>query len=173
MNSIEIFPWSEHFNTGIPKIDQQHIRLVQLINLLASHVAFQSDIPALNIIFDELTDYAVYHFQTEEAIWHQYFPEEDLEFKHKDAHNGFIETVIRLRSERVSKPMDVVLSEVLAFLTLWLVSHILENDRYQSLVVLAMQSGMALESAKKQANEQMGGSTRALIYLTRSRLRIF
>ncbi len=173
MMSIDIFPWNDNFNTGVQTIDEQHKKLVQLLNSLASHIAFQSDIPALNVIFDELIDYTVYHFQAEEVIWHQYFPEDPSEIKHKAVHNSFIETVLKLRADENTKPADSVIEEVLAFLTRWLASHILESDRYFAMVVLAMQSGMALESAKKQANEQMGGSTRALIYLTRSRLRIF
>ena len=45
MKSIDVFPWNENFNTGISKIDEQHQKLVQLLNILASHLAFQSDIP--------------------------------------------------------------------------------------------------------------------------------
>jgi hemerythrin-like metal-binding protein len=73
-NSIDIFPWDDNFNTGLAKVDEQHRRLVQLLNLLASHVAFRSDIPQWNEIFDELSDYAVYHLQTEETIWHEFLP---------------------------------------------------------------------------------------------------
>lgn len=163
MSSIDIFPWNENFNTGISKVDAQHQKLVQLLNLLASHVAFQSDIPALNVIFDELADYAVYHFQTEEAIWHAYFPEDELELTHKQTHQDFIETVIKLRHEGNTKPTDAVISGILAFLTRWLASHILENDRYLAMVTLNLESGMPLELAKQHANEQMSGSTKALI----------
>ena len=163
MMSIDIFPWNDNFNTGVSTIDEQHKKLVQLLNSLASHIAFQSDIPALNVIFDELIDYTVYHFQAEEVIWHQYFPEDPSEIKHKAVHNSFIETVLKLRADENAKPADSVIEEVLAFLTRWLASHILESDRHFALVVLAIQSGMTLESAKKQAIEQMGGSTRALI----------
>ena len=57
MSSIDIFPWNENFNTGVSIIDEQHQKLVQLLNQLASHMAFHSNIPALNLIFDELTDF--------------------------------------------------------------------------------------------------------------------
>jgi PAS domain-containing protein len=33
--------------------------LVQLLNLLASHLAFRPDIPQLNVILDKLTDYTI------------------------------------------------------------------------------------------------------------------
>jgi diguanylate cyclase (GGDEF)-like protein/hemerythrin-like metal-binding protein/PAS domain S-box-containing protein len=163
MSSIDIFPWNENFNTGVPLIDEQHKKLVLLLNQLASHLAFQSDIPALNIIFDELADYAVYHFQAEEAIWHEYFPDDDLLAGHKKVHNSFIETVYRLKNEEPNAPIDRVLEEIISFLARWLASHILENDRYMALVVVAVQSGLSLELAKQQAKTQLDGAMRVLV----------
>ncbi|HEY8034945.1 MAG TPA: bacteriohemerythrin [Methylobacter sp.] len=163
MKSIDVFPWNENFNTGLAKIDEQHRRLVQLLNLLASHMAFQSDIPALNVIFYELADYAVYHFQTEEAIWHEYLKEDSLEVKHKKEHENFISTVLRLKAEENPDSMDSMIEKVLSFLVQWLASHILENDKYMAMVVLAMQSGMSQEQAEKQAKYQMDGGMKVLI----------
>jgi hemerythrin-like metal-binding protein len=65
----DVFPWNNSFNTGIESIDAQHRQLVKLINLLASHMVQQSDSQTLDSIFTKLTEYAVYHFRTEEAIW--------------------------------------------------------------------------------------------------------
>ena len=163
MKSIDIFPWNENFNTDIPTIDAQHKVLVQILNRLASHVAFKSDIPALNVIFDELTDYAVYHFQTEEAIWSEHLGDDPMDAAHKAIHNSFLSAVIQIQTDESTKPVGVVVEEVLSFLTRWLASHILENDRYLAKLVQAMQSGMALEPAKRHATVQMGGSTKVLI----------
>jgi diguanylate cyclase (GGDEF)-like protein/hemerythrin-like metal-binding protein/PAS domain S-box-containing protein len=163
VKAIDIFPWNENFNTGLATIDAQHQKLVQLLNLLASHIAFESNIPTLNDIFDELTNYTVYHFKTEEAIWHEYFSGDELESKHKETHAGFIEAVIQLRREGNTQSVETVINDVLAFLTRWLVSHILENDRYLAMVVLAKQTGLSLEEAKVHAVEQMTGSTKVLI----------
>lgn len=163
MNSIDIFPWNDNFNTGIPLIDEQHKKLADLINLLASHVAFNANIPALNVIFDELAEYAVYHFDSEEKIWHEYMPEDLSLSDHLKVHSSFITEVLRLKSEEDTKPTGKVIEEILAFLTRWLASHILESDRAMAMTVTAIQSGMSLESAKKHASEQMRGSTRVLI----------
>lgn len=163
MNSIDIFPWNENFNTGVPQIDEQHRRLVELLNKLAGHVAYQSNLPAINNVIDQLADYAVYHFQTEESIWHQYFPEDLLETQHKTVHNSFIETVVRLKSQQASKPPLELVEEILAFLTRWLAAHILESDKHLAAIVLAMQSGMPLEPAKIHAKETMSGANRLLI----------
>ena len=43
LNFFEIFPWNNNFKTGIPVIDEQHRKLVVLLNQLAAHIANQSD----------------------------------------------------------------------------------------------------------------------------------
>jgi hemerythrin-like metal-binding protein len=162
-SSIDIFPWNQNFNTGIPVVDEQHEMLVQLLNELASHVAYHSDLPALDNIFNRLADYATFHFQTEEDIWHEYLAGDALESGHKAVHNDFVATVLKTKEKIDSAGQDAIIEELLAFLTRWLTSHILENDRYMAAVVLNIQSGTEIDQAKRLAKEQMGGSTKVLI----------
>jgi len=165
MSSIDIFPWTENFNTGLPNIDEQHQRLVQLLNLLADRMAHQSEIPALNSIFDELENYAVYHFQTEESIWHDFLPDDAMEAEHKEVHQAFIVAIGKLKNDKNSKPVNNVVEDILSFLTGWLASHILESDRFLAFVVQAIQSGLSVSSAKQQAREKIAGTTQVLIEL--------
>ncbi len=154
-NPFEVFPWTDSFATGIPQIDQQHQILVQFLNALSSSLTFQINMPSSRILFKELVEYADYHFQTEENIWHQYFADDSWEAEHKKSHNDFVSHVNRLKGEENSKPLEEVLSDVVPFLSLWLVSHILESDKRMAKVVLAVQSGLSLEQAKQQANQEM------------------
>jgi len=163
MNMIEVFPWSENFETGILQIDEQHKRLVQLLNLLASHFAHQSDIPTLNNIFDELAEYAHYHFQTEERIWQHFFGGDSWEIEHKKVHSSFVEEILSLKGEESIKPFDDVLEDVLSFLTHWLAFHILESDKRMAKVALAIQSGLSLPHAKQHAESQLSGAMKVLI----------
>lgn len=163
MKMVEVFPWSENFETGISLIDQQHKRLVDLLNLLASHLAHRSDVPALNSIFNELAEYALYHFKTEEAVWHQFMRSDSLDVQHKKDHQKFVEDVLRLKQEESEKPLDEVIEDVLSFLTHWLAFHILASDKQMAKIVLAMQSGLSLEQAKENAELQMSGAMHVLI----------
>ncbi len=163
MNTLDIFPWNENFNTGVEKIDQQHQMLVQLLNQLAGHMASQVGAEVLNNIFDQLAEYTVYHFQTEESIWHEYLADELLETEHKKKHAGFISTVIKLKVEVNTQPSEKMVEKILSFLTRWLASHILETDLQMAKIVQAMQSGMPLEAAKIHAQEQMSGTMKVLI----------
>ncbi|HCI53028.1 MAG TPA: diguanylate cyclase [Gallionella sp.] len=161
--SIEVFPWNDNFSTGIPLIDEQHKRLIHLINLLACGLAYQSDTAELDRIFSELADYAAYHFKTEEAVWHNHLAGDEWEEEHKNSHNRFVADLIELKSKKDHVSVNETLKDVLSFLTHWLAFHILESDKHMSKVALGLQSGMTLTEAKLQAAADMSGSMKVLI----------
>jgi PAS domain S-box-containing protein/hemerythrin-like metal-binding protein len=133
-----------------------------LLNRLASHVAFGSDGFQLGSVFEELVAYTAYHFETEEAIWHQYLSGDASEIEHRAAHSVFVETVQRLMAEQ-DRRAAAVAEETLDFLVRWLVSHILEADRRLAHVVLAMRAGMTLGAAQAEAAVRMSDTTRAMM----------
>ncbi len=163
ISNVEVFPWNDNFKTGIDEIDLQHRRLIELLNLLVSHLAYQADIPTLNAIFEQLKDYTVVHFQTEEKIWAKSFQGDAWERMHKANHTDFIDQVIALKNQESLKPLDDVIESIVTFLTHWLALHILETDKRMAKVVLALPSGVSLEQAKKMADEEMSGASRVLI----------
>jgi len=158
-----IFPWNENFDTGIAIIDEQHTKLVELLNTLACHLAFGSDAPELNRIFAELSDYASYHFKTEEDIWLQYLPDDPNTLQHAIDHQSFITEVTRMKHDLDTLSSEKVVDEIVSFLTHWLAFHILESDKYMAKVVLSLQNNLALPEAKVIANEHMNGAMRVLI----------
>ncbi|TAK61314.1 bacteriohemerythrin [Methylobacter sp.] len=163
MYSVEIFPWNKNFEVGVPLIDEQHQRLVELLNVLAGHLIHQSDMPTLANVFNELFEYTVYHFQAEETIWHKIFPEDIWETNHKSDHSKFLAKVNSIMSEQNIIPSEQVIEEILRFLTQWLAFHILDTDMRMAKVLLAVQSGVPLNQAKVQADKEMRGAMRVLI----------
>jgi len=162
---FEVFPWNNSFETGIPQIDEQHKRLINLLNLLASHLAYQSDMLVLDNIFKELAEYAIYHFKSEGEIWHQYFGEnDDWELQHQKEHNSFLVEVLKLKAEEKEKTFNDVIEDLLSFLTHWLAFHIVDSDKRMAKAVLVMMnSNLSLELAKQEAELQMSGSIKVLI----------
>ncbi len=161
---IEIFPWNKNFETGIDQIDEQHKQLVHILNQLATHLASRSTPIVLNKIFDELADYADYHFKTEEKIWKSYFKDDDEWYeKHEHTHESFIDKVIALKKEEENKPLDQVIQEIVSFLSHWLAFHILDSDKRMAKVVKAIDANKSIEQAKILAEEEMSGLTRTLI----------
>ncbi|WP_165873523.1 bacteriohemerythrin [Parasulfuritortus cantonensis] len=160
---VEIFPWNENFSCGIQEIDDQHRKLVDLLNILVGHIAFQSEAPTLNKVFDELKAYTAYHFSTEESIWHRHFSGDPWEEWHKKAHEDFIAKVLDIKAKESEESSDEVIEEIVTFLTHWLAMHIIESDKRMAKVVLALPSGVSLAQAKEIANMEMSGATRVLI----------
>lgn len=160
---FEVFPWNSNFETGIAIVDEQHKQLVHLLNQLAAHLAHQSDPVALNKVFAELADYADHHFKTEEGIWHPYFSEDPWYISHQHTHQSFLENVVRLKEEEGTKSLDEVIEDILKFLTHWLAYHILDSDKRMAKTIQAIDSGLSLEQAKEQANQEMSGSMKLLI----------
>jgi hemerythrin-like metal-binding protein len=74
----DIFPWNENFETGISVVDEQHHRLVDLLNKLVRNLAVEADTKELNQVFEDLNDYTLMHFKTEEGVWKKYLPKDEL-----------------------------------------------------------------------------------------------
>jgi len=163
---IDVFPWNKNFETGIALIDEQHQQLVRLLNNLANHLGRNSDHALLDETFAELAEYAQYHFRSEEEVWSEYFPMDSSLKGHLKIHTGFLSKVLELKAEEESKPLHEVVEDVLSFLTHWLAHHILDSDMRMSKVVLAMQSGMSLETAQQQAEKEMSGVMTVMIDTT-------
>jgi hemerythrin-like metal-binding protein len=144
----DIFPWNENFQTGVPIVDEQHHKLVDLLNKLASHLAYGVDQPALNKVFDELADYAQYHFKTEEGVWAKYIPLDELSMAHEKTHLDFVSEITALRGKQDTLATEQVIEEVVVFLTHWLAFHILETDKHMAKIALFVQRGMTLLEAK-------------------------
>ena len=160
---FEIFPWNKNFETDIKIIDDQHKELVRILNKLAANLANLSDKLVLNEIFDELANYADYHFKTEEAIWSKYFKNDIWYEEHEKTHETFIGDVLALKENKDKKPFDDTIYEIVNFLSKWLAYHILDTDKRMSKVVLLLDKGLSIDDAKKQADLEMKGLMEVLV----------
>lgn len=160
---FEIFPWSTNFETGIELIDEQHKQLVNILNHLAAHLANRSNEIKLNEIFDELANYADYHFKSEEKIWQDYFGDDVWCHSHHDTHGSFIQEVIALKNNSDKKSLDEVVYEIISFLSKWLAYHILDTDKRMAIAVQDIQSGLSIEEAKSDSSHKMEGLMQVVI----------
>ncbi len=124
---IEAFHWNRYFETGVAIIDAQHQRLVGLLNELAGNV--ESAMPAhIDAALAALTEYTVYHFQSEEGLMTGENVTGEHREHHRRAHQNFIAQVQSWLAMRDAAG-QLSLQEMLNYLSNWLVFHILGEDQ--------------------------------------------
>lgn len=118
--------WSEKFLTGVKEADEQHKKLVEVVNELYEAMKQGKGKEVLDKILDELVKYADYHFSTEETLMSKYgFPELAA---HKKEHENF-KVKIKEFLEKKAKGEVTLSIEVMNFLKEWLVKHIMGTDK--------------------------------------------
>lgn len=141
-DAVKPFEWASHFETGLEAIDDQHHRLVDLINLLSSRVASGQGLSAQTIdrVLDGLGRYAGFHFTSEEALMREAGVDERHLVPHLAAHADFAAEVGRMR-EAAARDSKKVAPVLLRFVTSWLTFHILDADQTMALQIRAIRNG--------------------------------
>jgi hemerythrin-like metal-binding protein len=132
MASVERIAWSDALCTGVEEIDRQHRILVQVLGEAEALLAGERPGARFEQIFRDLLAYAIYHFETEEALMRGRGydrAEQAAAAAHLAQHRSFSERVVALRAE--ARHDDRASREALvAFLRDWLVHHIVTTDRH-------------------------------------------
>jgi len=117
--------FDETFSVGVRKLDEQHQKLIDLINTLSEMKDETVDLETALGFLTQMTEYADYHFSEEEQFMlaHHY---KDYAV-HKMAHNTFKKkTSDLLTTAKTSKQIQI--TGIAAYLRNWLVNHILTTD---------------------------------------------
>jgi hemerythrin len=121
--------WTENLSVGVPRMDEHHKKLVDLINQLFD--AMSGDATAtVDSVLADLLDYTRYHFAEEEKLLAACsYP--DLE-EHQAVHRAMVKEVLDMRERQLAAPASVSASETMDFLSKWLMRHIIGKDlRYR------------------------------------------
>lgn len=141
---MNFFYWNKSFEVGIPVIDSQHRRLIDLINALAAAVTEGGKLPEAESLFGQLMGYATLHFSDEEKLMDKSpLPEAEKE-AHRKAHRSFVEKA----QEVIENPhllQAEAAEQVLEFLITWLISHILGSDKKIAKALGRGEHGIAVE----------------------------
>lgn len=114
--------WSSEYSVGISSIDEEHLRLINLINKLNEGISKKESKNLLEPIFDQLIEYTLEHFKNEEELMKNsnYCELEE----HKIEHKKLMQTVMDLNKEK----FYIFPQNVSEFLNSWLINHILNCD---------------------------------------------
>ena len=117
--------WSEKLDIGIKEVDEQHKKLVEIVNRLYDAMRQGKGKEVLGGIFVELIDYTQYHFQTEERMFSQHnYPGAAAHIKE---HEDLTEKALELKEKFEAGKITISL-EVMKFLSTWLAEHIQGSD---------------------------------------------
>lgn len=117
--------WDESWNTKIAVIDQQHRKLVNIVNDLGEAMKIGKSKDVVEDVLTVLIDYTKTHFRSEERLMEQ--KKYDGLESHKQIHQEFVEKVLGFQ-QRVEAGSTIVSIQMLDFLSDWLVSHIKGED---------------------------------------------
>ena len=126
---MELLKWANEYSVKIQAIDNQHVKLVNLINQLHSAMKEAKGKEVVGKIIEELVAYTKFHFTAEEKIMQDNnypgFP------AHKKEHENLTKKVIEFQ-DNYNNGRAPLSMEIMQFLKDWLVNHIMKVDKEYS-----------------------------------------
>ncbi len=121
--------WENIYSVGIKEIDEQHKKLISLINQLLyiikdEKIASHHD--ELKTILSDLINYTNYHFETEEKYFAK-FNYEDTE-EHIEKHHEFRAKIMNISQEYKNNELETSY-DLIEFLEDWFIDHINGTDK--------------------------------------------
>lgn len=122
--------WKDEYSIGVKLIDEQHRQLFAIAgrayDLLKDDFRTDKYDQILSIL-EELKQYTIYHFQSEEGYMM------NIKYKkllsHKVVHDDFIEKISNLDLRKVDDNQEKYLLDILEFVVDWIDKHILGMDK--------------------------------------------
>jgi len=111
---------------GIKEIDTQHQRLVDIMNKLVAAIDKGLEDYVIEEIINDLVDYALTHFRTEEGYFREF--KYDKTDEHISQHDEFYKK-LKLFREKLNGHNKDVAQEIVAYLENWLTDHVLGHDK--------------------------------------------
>lgn len=162
---MDWFQWDPCFLTGLDKVDQQHHELVDSINLFGDALTRSQGVSNAEIdaLFGRLTDYAVYHFQEEEALMAQYALDPHFIAQHAHEHRQFLKDLVDLHGGMGGQRQEEA-SALISFLTNWLAFHILGSDKVVAWLIASAKDGISTKDALASYHASRDPATATLLH---------
>lgn len=122
---MELIKWSDLYSVKNSIIDEQHKKLISIINELFTLISSRNN-QRLEEIISDLVKYTNYHFKTEEEILDKYnYFEKD---EHIKQHKQFLNQILEFNDDFLNGKIQLKF-EVFSFLKDWLLKHIIGSDK--------------------------------------------
>ncbi|MCF6365326.1 MAG: bacteriohemerythrin [Bacteroidales bacterium] len=118
--------WNSTYELGHKEIDEQHMKLVDIINDFYNAFATAQAHEKIGGIIGELVNYTVFHFTAEEEIFkNSTYPETE---QHIKTHKEFVDKLKKYHQEVKDGNMTTTY-DLMTFLRDWLLEHIMGTDK--------------------------------------------
>lgn len=129
MTARKYIAWDDTLSVGIKLIDDDHKKLISLINSLQTAVLYPTGEGYERQALKDVVDYTLYHFKREEELMLKYaYPDYE---PHKNKHLDMISTIDKFM-DSYEQDRDVTINELTLFLKTWLIKHIAGTDQEYS-----------------------------------------
>lgn len=126
---MSMINWSTNLSVNINSIDNQHKKLIDLINSFYDNINQGSPKAKMLELITALKEYTVYHFSTEEKLMKQFnYPDY---VSHKSEHDKFVSSVFSFE-ERYNTGKLLLSLEITSFIKDWVAKHIMGTDKKYS-----------------------------------------
>ena len=160
---MDSFQWTKDYETGLREVDDQHRRLVDIVNQYSGYLTEGRLTPdTTGRIFDELGDYALHHFDDEEKLMRNVGIDERHVDAHRIEHRDFLRKVKALRSGPTVDDEEG-LRNLLDYLIHWLAFHILGADQNMARQIRMVEKGTGAAEAFRTQELVSGNAAEPLI----------
>ena len=147
---MAILTCSDQLKLGIPSVDEQHRRLIEILNQLDEVVAVGAEPNTIPSLIEALIEYTQYHFEHEEQLMLESRYDNQKYSAHKLEHQAFIQRILQGKESAIHDP-DSVSNNLIDFLVNWLLDHILFSDKQMALELTQKQPLSDAEVRKEQS----------------------
>ena len=124
---MALMNWTDKLSVGVAVIDDDHKKLVGMVNELYDAMQAGRGRDLLGHILDGLVQYTRFHFAREEKFFAQTgYPDA---VAHKQEHDELTRQVLGVQQKYLSGTTTTLSLDVLHFLKDWLIKHIQGSDR--------------------------------------------
>jgi hemerythrin len=124
-NTMPFMQWNSDLSVNIKLVDEQHMRLVAMVNKTWDIIQKRQATEVLTPIVTDLLDYTNHHFGTEEGLFRVHRYPRYLE--HRKEHEDLAAKVQQMNFRLQRGNLDT--TKLLEFLKTWLSDHIMGSDK--------------------------------------------
>lgn len=123
---MALITWSDTYSVQVSQFDDQHKKLIEMVNDLHDSMKVGKGKEALGKILKSLIQYTAMHFSSEERLMKQHnYPDYE---QHKKEHNQLVMKVQDVQKKYL-EGSTILSQEVMNFLKEWLRNHIQGEDK--------------------------------------------